>query len=272
MVQHRTKTDTTPAPRRSALRFLFPLVAVTLAAVALQGCFIIRPFAGADVNIAQLQKAREATVLQVRLNGARRLSDRMANGDPVENADMTFSFSEALLNKAASQLDSTKGWLDSLTSYSIRNIRVKLYNGSAIATIAMSAYSHQYDVNVNILMDCILAFSVDSGAFSATLEPFNVVPNVKAKGITAALEGIIQDVVTAKLSTISDNLPPIRFPVDFTNQFPVQASSVRVRSGLNMNIGTPAQTLQYSLTLKEVLIFKERLFVAMNVKHAGVTQ
>lgn len=271
MVHHRTKTEPAPAPRRSVLRFFLPGIAV-IAAAALQGCFIIRPFAGADVNIAQLQKAREATVLQVRLNGARRLSDRMANGDPVENADMTFSFSEALLNKAASQLDSTDGWLDSLTSYSIKSIRVKLYNGSAIATIAMTAHSHEYNVKVNLLMDCLLAFSVDSGAFSATLEPFNVVPNVKAKGITAALEGIIQDVVTAKLSTISDNLPPIRFPVDFTNQFPVQASSVRIRTGLNMNISTPAQTLQYALELKEVLIFKERLFVAMNVKHAGVVK
>lgn len=272
MSYHRTGRHTAPPRCRSMLRLFLPGITALVLGTALQGCFIVRPFAGADVNIAQLQKAREATVLQVRLNGARRLSDRMANGDPVENADMTFSFSEALLNKAASQLDSTNGWLDSLTSYSIKSIRVKLYNGSAIATIAMTAHSHQYNVKVNVLMDCLLAFSVDSGAFSATLEPFNVVPNVKAKGITAALEGIIQDVVTAKLSTISDNLPPIRFPVDFTNQFPVQASSVRIRTGLNMNISTPAHTLQYSLELKEVLIFKERLFVAMNVKHAGVAK
>lgn len=238
--------------------------------ISLQGCFIVRPFTGADFNSEQLQKAREAKVMQVRLDGAQRLADRMANGDSIGNADMSFYFSEALLNKAASQLDSTTGWLDSLTSYNIRSIRVKLYNGSSIATISMAAYHHGYDVNVNLLMDCILSFGIDSGKFFATLEPFNVVPNVKASGMIGSMEGIIQDILTMKLSTLSDNLPPIQFPVDFNNTFPVQAGAVQVRTGMNMDISTPAQSVAYSLALKEVLIFKEKLFVAMNLKNVRV--
>ncbi|MEI7907502.1 MAG: hypothetical protein WCI84_09140 [Bacteroidota bacterium] len=237
-----------------------------------QGCFILRPFAGANIDIEQLQKAREAKVMEIRLEGAQRLSQRLASGDSVGNADLSFYFSETLLNKAASQLDSTSGWLDSLTSYFIKSIRVKLYNGSAIATISMGAYSHQYDVDVNLLMDCILTFKVDSGKFYAKLEPFNVVPNVKASGMIASLEGIIQDMVTMKLSTLSDNLPPIQFPVDFNNQLPVQGNSVQVRTGMNMNITTPPQTLNYSLVLKEVLIFKEKLFLALNVKKVVVAK
>jgi hypothetical protein len=243
---------------------------VLLAGFIFQGCFILRPFAGANIDIEQLQKAREAKVMEIRLEGAQRLTQRLANGDSISNADLSFYFSEALLNKASSQLDSTTGWLDSLTSYSIKSIRVKLYNGSAIATISMAAYSHQYDVDVNLLMDCILLFKVDSGKFYAKLEPFNVVPNVKASGMIASLEGIIQDIVTMKLSTLSDNLPPIQFPVDFNNQFPVQGNSVQVRTGVNMNITTPPQVLKYSLALKEVLIFKEKLFLALNVKKVGV--
>ena len=238
--------------------------------ISFQGCFILRPFAGANIDIEQLQKAREAKVLEIRHDGAQRLSRRLANGDSISNADLSFYFSEALLNKAASQLDSTTGWLDSLTSYSIRNIRVKLYHGSAIATVSLAAFNHEYDVDVNLLMDCILAFKIDSGKFFATLEPFNVVPNVKASGMIASLEGIIQDIVTMKLSTLSDNFPPIQFPVDFNNQFPVQGNSVQVRTGMNMNISTSPQTLKYSLALKEVLIFKEKLFLAMNVKKVGV--
>ena len=238
--------------------------------ISLQGCFILRPFAGANIDIEQLQKAREAKVLEIRRDGAKRLSQRLTKGDSISNADLSFYFSEALLNKAASQLDSTTGWLDSLTSYSIRNIRVKLYHGSAIATISLAAFNHEYDVDVNLLMDCILAFKIDSGKFFATLEPFNVVPNVKASGMIASLEGIIQDIVTMKLSTLSDNLPPIQFPVDFNNQFPVQGNSVQVRTGMNMNITTPPQILKYFLVLKEVLIFKEKLFLAMNVKKVGV--
>jgi len=234
------------------------------------GCFILRPFAGADVDLDQLHAARDAKMLLVRRDGAERLLRRLDVGDTIVNADISFYFSEALLNKAASQLDSTTGWLDSLTSYNIKSIRVVLFNGSAIATIAMAAYNHQYDVDVGLLMDCILAFKIEEGKFFATLEPFNVVPTVTATGMISSFEGIIQDIVTMRLSTLSDNLPPIQFPVDFNNQFPVQGSMVRVRSGINLDITTPPQTLKYSLALKEVLIFKGKLFVAMNVKKAGV--
>lgn len=270
MKHDHTKRRTARIMHCSTLRFLLSGVWILAFGISLQGCFIVRPITGADFNLEQLQKAREAKMLQVRLEGADRLTHRMANGDSIANADMTFYFSEALLNKAASQLDSTTGWLDSLTSYSIRTIRIKLYNGSAIATISMAAFSHQYDVDVNLLMDCILVFSIDSGKFYATLEPFNVVPNVKASGMIASLEGIIGDMVTMKLSTLSDNLPPIQFPVDFNNQFPIQANNVQIRTGLNMDISTPPHTLHYSLSLKEVLIFKGKLFVAMNVTKVGV--
>ena len=234
------------------------------------GCFIVRPIAGANIDHHQLQKAREARVLEVRHDGAEQLSRRLDNGDAIENADLSFYFSESLLNKAAAQLDSVTGWIDSLTSYSIRSIRVKLYNGSAIATVSMAAYNHDYDVDVDLLMDCLLLFSIDNGKFYARLEPFNVVPTVKASGMISSVEGIIEDIVTMRLSTLGDNLPPIQFPVDFNNQFPVQANYVEVRTGMNMNITTPAQVLQYNLSLKEVLIFKEKLFLALNVKKAGV--
>ena len=41
---------------------------------------------------------------------------------------------------------------------------------------------------------------------------------------------------------------------------------------MNMNITTPPQTLNYSLVLKEVLIFKEKLFLALNVKKVVVAK
>ncbi len=254
---------------RMPASFLFLML---LLAQLFTGCFIIRPFTGASVDFDQLQKAREAKVLQVRHEGADRLSKRLAKSDPIDNADIAFYFSEGLLNKAASQLDNTTGWLDSNTSYNIKSIRVTLYNGSAIATINMAAYNHDYDVDVGLLMDCILAFKIDSEKFYAVLEPFNVVPSVRASGIISSFEGIIGDALTMKLSSLSENLPPIQFPVDFNNQFPVQAGTAQVRSGINMDVSTPAQTLLYKLALKEVLIFRGKLFLAMNVKHAGVAR
>lgn len=267
----RQAENRSPADNRGmlVLRSFF-VIWILFIGISSPGCFIIRPIAGATIDHHRLQKAREARVLEVRHDGAQRLSRRLENGDPIENADLTFYFSESLLNKAAAQLDSVTGWIDSLTSYSIRSIRVKLYNGSAIATVSMAAYNHNYDVDVDLIMDCLLLFSIDNGKFYARLEPFNVVPTVKATGMISSVEGIIEDIVTMRLSTLSDNLPPIQFPVDFNNQFPVQANYVEVRTGMNMNITTPAQVLQYNLSLKEVLIFKEKLFVALNVKKAGV--
>lgn len=267
----RQTENTSPALNRQmlVLRFIFG-ICILVFGISTPGCFIIRPIAGANIDHHQLQKAREARVLEVRHDGAQRLSRRLDNGDPIENADLSFYFSESLLNKAAAQLDSVTGWIDSLTSYSIRSIRVKLYNGSAIATVSMAAYNHDYDVDVDLLMDCLLLFSIEGGKFYARLEPFNVVPTVKASGMISSVEGIIEDIVTMRLSSLGDNLPPIQFPVDFNNQFPVQANYVEVRTGMNMNITTPAQVLQYNLSLKEVLIFKEKLFIAMNVKKAGV--
>ena len=274
----RKDAHTVPHIRMQTSFFIIALFIIN-SSLLLTGCFILRPVAGANVDIEQLQKAREAKMLEIRLAGAQRLSQRLANGDSISNADLTFYFSEALLNKASSQLDGSTGWLDSLTSYTIRSIRVKLYNGSSIATLSLAAFNHEYDVDVNLLMDCVLSFNVDTarltgavgqGTFYATLEPFNVVPNVKAGGMIGQFDGIIQDIVTLKLSTLSEHLPPIQFPVDFNNQFPVQANSVQIRTGMNMNVSTPAHILKYSLALKEVLIFKEKLFLALNVKNVGV--
>lgn len=255
--------------QRNILRFSFS-ASLLFIGISLSGCFILRPFTGADVDFDQLQMAREARVMQVRYDGAEHLSNRLANGDSIGDADVSFFFSEDLLNKAASQLDHTTGWLDSLTSYNIKSIRIKLYGGSAIATVSMAVYHHGYDVDVNLLMDCILIFKVDSEKFYATLEPFNVVPTVKAVGMFSSFEGIIRDVVTMKLSSLSENLPPIQFPVDFENQFPVQAGMVQIREGINMDISTPPQSIGYSLVLKEVLIFQENLYLALNVKKVGV--
>lgn len=258
-------------PSFSFFIFLFSMrLLFLISPFLLSGCFLVRPFAGADVDQEQLRAAREAKVAEVRLQGAERLARRLAQPDPVGNADLTFYFSEALLNKTAAQLDGSTGWLDSLTSYNIRSVRVKLYNGSAIATISMAAFQHEYDVDVDLLMDCLLTFAVDSGRFYARLEPFNIVPAVKASGVIASMEGIIQDILSIKLSTLNDYLPPIQFPVDFQNRFPVPANRIEVRSGINMDITTPAQQVLYSLAVKEALIVTGKVVVALNVKHAGV--
>ncbi|MDD8017118.1 MAG: hypothetical protein PHP42_01970 [Bacteroidota bacterium] len=269
---------TTTLPNATASFFICACI-VVCTSILFDGCFIIRPVAGASFDREQIQKAREAKTLEIKLQSAQHLQQRLSNGVPFDNADISFYFNQEMLNKAASQLDSTTGWLDSLNSYFIRNIRVTLNNGSAIATMSLAVYNYEYDVNVNLLVDCLLSFKVDNnvasngqGKLYAQFEPFTIVPNVSAGGLLSTMENVISDIVELKLSEMSQLFPPIELPIDFSNQFPIQTNTVTVRTGINMDVTIPGQMIQYGLQLKEVLIFKNTMFVALNVTKVNVEE
>ncbi len=264
--------------RQLRLRPFFWIFLLTLG-TASSGCFIIRSAAGASFDHEQIQKAREAKTLEIKLQSAQHLQQRLSSNIPFDNADISFYFNQEMLNKAASQLDSTAGWLDSLNSYLIRSIRVTLNNGSAIATLSLAVHNYEYDVNVNLLVDCLLSFKVENnsaapgqGKLYAQFEPFTIVPNVSAGGLLFTMENVIGDIVELKLSEMSELFPPIELPIDFSNQFLIQRNTVNVRTGINMDVVIPGQMIEYSLQLKEVLIFKNTMFVALNVTKVKVEE
>ena len=244
--------------------FLLSLFIINYSLVV-QGCFILRPAAGASYDKEQVQKAREAKMMEVKLQAAQRLQLRLAENKPIENSDFTFYFNQELFNKAAAQLDSTNGWLDSLNSFFIRNIRVTLNNGSAIATFNIAVFNHQHNVNVDMLMDCLLDFSVENGKLYARFEPFSISPVVTAAGVVGILNTIIADIIELKISEMSQQFPPIEMPIDFENKFPIPQNTFSIRSGINMDVAIPGQTLSYSLQLKEILILHNAVVVGMNL-------
>lgn len=236
------------------------------------GCFILRPVAGANYDKEQVAKAREAKMYEVRLEAARRLQQRLASNQPIENSDFTFSFNQEMFNTVASQLDQTTGWIDSLNSFFIRSIRIALNNGSAIATLDLSVFNHQHNVNVDMLADCLLDFSVENGKLYARFEPFSLSPSVSASGAAGILNDIIADLIALKISEMSRQLPTIEMPIDFENQFPIPQNSFSLRSGINTDIVVSGKTIAYALQLKEILILKNAVMVGMNLTKVSAAQ
>ena len=234
------------------------------------GCFVLKSVTGTNIDIEELSKAREVKVAKLKYDGISKLNSRLQNNDPIENADLIFYFSESLLNKTASQLDSVKGWVDSLNSYSIKNIRVKINDGSALGIISVNVFNLKYNVSVDLLIDCVISFKIDSNKLFLHFEPFNIIPFVEASGLISIVEDVIADILTVKLSNLNEQLPLFQIPIDFNNQFNIIENKIAVRNIMNMDILIPQHQLKYAIQLKEVLLFKEKVLVAFNINNIQI--
>jgi hypothetical protein len=236
----------------------------------LAGCFAIRPMAGADVDLEQLAKAREAAVMAVRYEAAKELASRLADGHAIDAGDMSLSITEAALNKVAAQLDSTSGWLDTVTTYKILHTAIAVHNGSAIATITLTAHSIEHNVDVLMLMDCLVTLHIERAVLKAHLEPFNIAPEVTAYGLKKLVSGIIRDVISIRLSSLAATLPSIDIPIDIHNHLTLPGNDMRVRSGLNMDIHIGRRELSYDMTIRDVRFFEKNVFISFALTKIGV--
>ncbi len=226
--------------------------------------------AGADVDLEQLSKAREAAVMKVRYDAAQDLLLKLGDQHNVDSGDMSLSLTEAALNKAAVQLDSASGWLDSVTTYSIHHTSIAVYNGSAIATIALSAHSSEHNVDVDMLLDCLVTLRIEKAVLKARLEPFNIAPEVTAHGLKKIVSGIIRDVISIRLSSIAAALPAIEFPIELRNHLTIPGNDMHVHHGLNMSIHIPERTLSYDMTIKDVRFLEKNIFISFALSKIGV--
>lgn len=248
--------------RRKQLIFSLLLL---LAALGSNGCVIIRTVAGANIDADQLAKAREAAMMEVRYKAALSLASRLESNDPITNADMTFYLSSKLAGEAAKQVIGSTGWIDESSSYTVTSVDVALHNGSAIASLGLDVRNASYNVNVQLVMDCIMSLGMERDELVATLEPFNIAPVVTAGGLLSGAEEIIRDVIKIKLARLRNDFPPVKFPVNFVNIVAMNGSETRLRGKANLLLRNPDRELQYTLSLKEVLFFENQVFVAMNV-------
>jgi hypothetical protein len=241
-----------------------------MAVIILSSCSVIKKFAGADIDEEQFAKAREAKILEMRYEYALKLNQKLSNNSAALNTDINISLSSDLVQKIVRQYEGSNGWLDEKTSYTINKITTVLLFGSASATMELLAHNDTYNVNVHLLMDCLIVFDVYNQDLVVKVEPYNISPDVKAGGIIGALEGIISNLVKINVGDISKNFPPLKYPVNFINQFTIQKSFVQIKDKLNMNIYNPQKTISYKMKLNDVLINEGTVYVALSIENVEI--
>jgi hypothetical protein len=241
-----------------------------LLSASLDGCVVVRTLTGADVDLEQLAKAREAAMLEKRWLASAQLAQRLASRTPVDRGDILCVLSEEAVNKAARQLEGTAGWIDPSTSYTIKGVSVTLYNGCALASLSLDALHTGYNVRVDLRMDCLLSLGFEKGELYADLTPFQVSPAVTTGSMLSSVSDIIRDLLEIKLSNLKKEFPPFRFPVDFAKVIALPGGTFPVRDKLTMNIQTPPRELQYTLTLTEILIFERKALLSFSIPKVQV--
>lgn len=257
-------------PLKIILLFMKFIIFTIFFALLLTSCGIIKKIAGADIDPVQFDKAREAKMMEVKFLAATSLAKRLNEGNPPENADISFYLSEAFLNKIAMQYDSSEGWLDPATSYKILKTKLTLFNGSAIATLTLLAHNNSYNVDVSLSMDCIVTFKMLKNELEMNLEPFNISPIADAKGLLGGTDEIIENLIKINLANLSKSFPPLKIPLSFTNDFLLEKANINIKDKVNMVVSYNDYPIKYSLKLNEILIFKGKVFVAMSIDKVEV--
>jgi len=259
-----------PVNRAETARLMPVVLAITILLPILQGCGLVSSIAGGNVDRARYAKAREAASLEARYLAALRLSDRLVRGDDPENADLVLRLEEDLLRRMVQQLRGRAGWIDAETRYVIDSLDTELHHGSAFVALYLSVRSEGYDVDVGLVMDCILALTPDGDALRVDFEPYNVSPDVSAPGLLSAAEDIIADVIRVRLGTLKEQFPPIGLPLGFDELVAVDGTTTRVRGTPNLVITAPRRLVDYRLRVHDVLVFDSFALVTVNLESLRV--
>lgn len=236
----------------------------------LSGCSVLRTITGSDIDPDRFDKARQARMLEVRQQAALHLAERLISGDPVDNGDVTLYINQEGVGKFVQQYIGTNGWIDSHTRYIIRNATVQLFNGSAIMSLDLFVHSDKYSTDVELVMDCILSFRIVNDELEALVEPFNISPKVTAEGVLSHFEDILADIIKVRLARLSKDIPPIRFPIDYSSSIPMESVNTSIRTKVNMSIQSPRRLINSRFILKEVLVFNRCIVISMDINKLSV--
>jgi len=246
---------------------LIPLLFITI--FSINGCFL-KMIAGADIDAEQFKAAREAKMLEIKTKYSEILADKISKGALNDNSDITLSIGPSLINKIASQYDSTKGWLNPENSYIIKGIKTTFNYGSCIATINLTAHNYSYNVNVDLTLDCLITLEIINNELVMQFEPYNISPVVTAKGLLSSAEEVIANLIKINLANLNKNFPPVKIPISIKNYVNMQGTQISVTDKVNMLINSPSRNISYALSIKDILIFKEKVLVYVNTDNIEV--
>ena len=244
---------------------------IVLATLA-NSCFVAKNLAGANIDGESFAKAREAKIYAMRLSELEKLKAKAAKLPEYKNSDFTLYLNESLLNKIAKQYVGQKGWLDGATNYTINGVSLSLKNGCAIANMTMLAHNDKFNVDVDLVMDCLLALVTENNELLVKIEPFNISPNVSTGILLSGTGEIIENLIKLNVGKMSESLPKIAIPMAFDNPLTIAGTKMDIRENINMTILNPNRTLNYKIKIADVSFFEGKAMVALNFESAEVKQ
>lgn len=245
-------------------------IALALASLAFltNGCFLAKKMAGADIDGESFAKAREAKIYSSRLAELEKLKAKSPRFAELQKSDFTLYLNESLLNKIAKQYVGQSGWLDESTSYSITGVNLSVKNGGAFANLSLLAKNTKFNVDVDLIMDCLLLIVEENGELRIKIEPFNISPNVSTGILLSGTSEIIGNLIKLNLAKMGETMPKIAIPMSVDNNFSITGSTTNINDKIKMAINNPNRYLNYKLKILDVLFFEGRAMVAINFESA----
>ncbi|MBM2813300.1 MAG: hypothetical protein HW421_62 [Ignavibacteria bacterium] len=236
----------------------------------LTGCSIFKKAAGVDIDAEQFEAARRAKISRLKAESLQNLSARLSKTDPIDNADFCIQLSDDFLGKIVNQYEQTEGWLDANTNFSIKKINVAIEDGYASASLGMIAHNNKFNVELELITDCLVTLEMKNGELVLSLEPFNISPTATGKGVASLAEEIIENLVKINLAGLGSKLPEIKIPLGFSNSMNFPSTNFTIRDKVNLQLTRQMNTIDYKIKLKELLIFKGNIFIALNLESVKV--
>lgn len=259
--------------RKMKIRYLIILTLSILAGeITLNSCSVVKTVAGANIDSLQFAKSREAKMLEYRLKSAEKLYARLKTNPTPDQYDLSIYLAPDFLKRILNQYNGSSGWLDQVTSYTIRSLDLKLNYGSANVALNLDAHNSTYNVDVKLTMDCLLYMETVNNQLVIRVEPYNISPAVNAGGLLGPTEEIIANLIKINMAEIGRQMPPLQVPVDFSNNIIVPANNINVKDKLNMFIQNPKTQIDFKLKLKEVFVLGNTVLVTMNFENIGVAK
>jgi hypothetical protein len=232
--------------------------------ITLSSCSLIDSISGVGFNPEQMEKAREAKIVVLRLKSALALKEKIDKKELYKD-DITINLSDDMLNKFLDLYESSEGMLDKETLYKINKVDLQLLNGSAIAYVELIAYNQKYNIDIKLIMDCFLTIESAGKDLVLKLEPFNITPIVKTSGFYSAAKRIIKKLLQLNLAELSKKLPFIKIPVTIENKVDIEESVTKIKSQINLSLINPKRELNYKLKIKDILFFEKMVYVSLNI-------
>jgi len=235
------------------------------------GCTVVEMMTGANFDPDRFALYRQAKIKELQLKSANTLNERLAKKESVLDADMVVTLDDKILNKLLDQYENATGLLDSDTDYMIKDVKLSLQNGVAIASIGLLAHNEPHNINVDLMMDCLIMIEPMDIDLALKLEPFNITPVIETKGVYTAAKDIINKLIKLNLGEISKKLPLIKIPVNIENAIEIPGTKTSIKSQINLEIVNPKHNIQYKLGIKEILFFKDKVVVSLNLNKVKVS-